>query len=542
VNPIAAYRHGRLRRRLAPQVDAVEAYLESLPPPISVDRPVAFFNASTRIHTLSLNGAFSLLASWALRASQVPVRYLVCEEGLASCVLGTNRHRPHAPPPCSACLALSRTLFPADLVHSLPPSRPLISEILGELKGRSIRELMAWEFHGRPLGSFCLPSVRWILRRHHLEDGEPAVSIFRRYLASAASLSLELEAALTRLSPRALVVFNGTFYPEAVAREIAREQAIPVVTHEVGLASISAFFTRGEATFREALLPQGGRLDEAQNRRLDRYLEDRFRGSFTMAGIRFWERMEGIPEWLLQRRRRFRDCVAVFTNVIFDTSQIHANHAFRDMFDWLDDLAVLAARYPETLFVFRAHPDEDRPGKESLESVTAWFRSSSLASSPNAVLIEPGLPISSYDLIRLSKLVLVYSSSVGLEASVLGVPVLCAGKARYTQVPTVFRAASRNEYAAELDGFLRAERIEIPAGFQETARAFLYAELFEHSLDMSQFLEPMAGAPGMVTFRRFAPEELASASPLLQIRRGILDGEPFALREAPQELRPKGSD
>jgi hypothetical protein len=120
--------------------------------------------------------------------------------------------------------------------------------------------------------------------------------------------------------------------------------------------------------------------------------------------------------------------------------------------------------------------------------------------------------------------------------------VLCAGKARYTQVPTVFRAASQNEYAAELDGFLRAERIEIPAGFQETARAFLYAELFEHSLDMSQFLEPMAGAPGMVTFRRFAPEELASASPLLQIRRGILDGEPFALREAPQELRPKGSD
>jgi hypothetical protein len=418
--------------------------------------------------------------------------------------------------------------------------RDLTSDVLRDIKGRSMTDLEAWEFQGRPLGRLCLPSVRWILRRHHLTRGEPATSIFSRYLASAASLSLELETALARLSPRALAVFNGIFYPEAVARAIAREQAIPVVTHEVGLASISAFFTRSEATFREASLKEGGSLDEGQNRRLDQYLEHRFRGSFTMAGIRFWERMELIPEWLLELRRRFRDSVAVFTNVIFDTSQIHANHAFEDMFDWLDSLAELVARYPETLFIFRAHPDEERPGKESQESVSAWFRSSSLARSPNAVLIEPGQPINSYDLVRQSKLVLVYSSSVGLEASVLGVPVLCAGRARYTQVPTVFRVESRSEYEAQLERFLRAERIEVPPGYRETARAFLHAELFEDSLDMSEFLEPLAGAPGMVTFRKFAPSKLTMASPLLQIRRGFVDEEPFSLSTLPAEERPTG--
>jgi hypothetical protein len=332
--------------------------------------------------------------------------------------------------------------------------------------------------------------------------------------------------------PRALALFNGVFYPEAVARLIARERAIPVVTHEVGLAAISAFFTRGEATFRQATLSASRRLSEEEDRRLDRYLEDRFRGSFSMAGIRFWERMDSIPEWLVDLRRRFRQMVGVFPNVVFDTSQVHANHIFTDMMAWLDDVAETIAGHPETLFVFRAHPDENRPGKESQESVAAWFRGTALARLPNAILIEPGQPISSYELIRQSKLVLVYSSSVGLEASVLGAPVLCAGRARYTQVPSVYRPKTRAEYSSQLESLLRAEQIELPQEFERTARAFLYAELFEESLDLSEFLEPMAGAPGMVEFRRFSPGRLAASQSLQVIRRGFIDGARFSMNES----------
>jgi hypothetical protein len=71
-NPIAAHRQRRLRRILAPQVAAVESFLEAREQPDSQDRPVVFFNASTRIHTLSLNAAFGLLASWALGQGRCP--------------------------------------------------------------------------------------------------------------------------------------------------------------------------------------------------------------------------------------------------------------------------------------------------------------------------------------------------------------------------------------------------------------------------------------------------------------------------------------
>ena len=111
--------------------------------------------------------------------------------------------------------------------------------------------------------------------------------------------------------------------------------------------------------------------------------------------------------------------VAVFTNVIFDTTQLQANVIFPDMFAWLDALLEVFKAHPETLFVLRAHPDEARPGKLSRESVAMWFEQKS-ASLQNTVLIPPQERISSYELVRLSKFVLTYNSQIGLESIVDG--------------------------------------------------------------------------------------------------------------------------
>ena len=74
----------------------------------------------------------------------------------------------------------------------------------------------------------------------------------------------------------------------------------------------------------------------------------------------------------------FQQIIPIFTNVIFDTSQAHANSIYADMFSWLEDVAVLIKENPQTLFVIRAHPDEIRPGKESRETVTAWVKTRGL--------------------------------------------------------------------------------------------------------------------------------------------------------------------
>ena len=79
--------------------------------PAATCGPVVLFNASTRITGISLNAAYSLLTSWALRLSGVRVIHAVCHSGMAQCVLGTNRDNLDEPPPCSACIYQSTAVY-----------------------------------------------------------------------------------------------------------------------------------------------------------------------------------------------------------------------------------------------------------------------------------------------------------------------------------------------------------------------------------------------------------------------------------------------
>jgi len=159
----------------------------------------------------------------------------------------------------------------------------------------------------------------------------------------------------------------------------------------------------------------------------------------------------------------FPKLVPVFTNVIFDTSQGHANVVFQHMFAWLDRVLEIIRVHPETFFVIRAHPDECRPGKQSRESVADWVKNNQVTALPNVLFVDASEYFSSYELIRKSKFVMVYNSTIGLEASVIGLPVLCGGKARFTQIPTVFFPPSPDDYSRQAEEFLRAKQIKVPA-------------------------------------------------------------------------------
>jgi hypothetical protein len=230
--------------------------------------------------------------------------------------------------------------------------------------------------------------------------------------------------------------------------------------------------------------------------------------------------------------------VPVFTNVVFDTSQIHANTLYPDQFAWLDDLERSIRAHQETLFVIRAHPDEDRPGKASRESVAQWVAARSLEGQENVLFIPPGEYVSSYDLIERAKFVLVYNSSVGLEACIMGAPVLCAGRARYTQLPTAELPESAEAYRRKLENWLQAEAIPVAAERAENARAFLYYELHQASLDLSEFLRPYPVIPGMVTFQEFDPVRISGSETLGVIAQGILQGRPFVREQANLEAEP----
>jgi hypothetical protein len=494
-------------------------------------KPVVFFNASTRTLGLSLNAAYSLVTRWAVSLAGIPVVNFACQRGMSRCVLGTDRDDLAMMPPCGYCTHQSEALFAHSQTEWFGYEED--GDLQKSLSGLDISHLMNFEYENIPLGALVLPSIRWMMRRHNLQDDWSTRYLYGEYLLSAWRVGQEFGHMLDHVQPQAVVVFNGMFFPEAAARWASVRRGIRVISHEVGLRPFTAFFTPGDATAYPIHIPDDFVLDESQNQILDSYLEKRMQGNFTMAGVRFWPEMRGLDQEFLDRASRFKQVVPVFTNVIFDTSQPHSNVIFSDMFDWLEKVVALARTHRDTLFVIRAHPDETRPGKESRETVADWMKQKRVLSLPNVVFVDPQDYFSSYELIQRSKFVMVYNSTIGLEAAIMGAAVLCGGKARFTQLPIVYFPESAEEYVRKAEEFIDAENITVPSEFQRNARRFLYYQLYRTSLPFDSFIEEDGIWQGYVRvkdldYRAFDPAQ----SPVLRtIVNGICQGTDFLLDE-----------
>jgi hypothetical protein len=227
----------------------------------------------------------------------------------------------------------------------------------------------------------------------------------------------------------------------------------------------------------------------------------------------------------------YEQVIPVFTNVIFDTSQPHANVVFEDMFIWLDEVLKVAEKHPETLFVIRAHPDESRPGKASRESVADWAARNKVAERHNVDFIPPDAYFSSYEMIQRSKFVMIYNSTIGMEAAIMGAAVLSAGKARFSQLDTVFFPKTVADYLAKLEAFLAADEVAALPEHSVNARRFLYYQLYRTSLPFGDYLEADGIWPGFVRLKDFDLSDLlpAHSETMRVISEGLLTGKPFLL-------------
>lgn len=530
--------HANLRRHIYRLNDEIQRHA-NIPQngTLKSSRPVVFFNASTRLDGLSLNAAYSLITRWAVQLSGVPVVNFVCKGGMSHCVLGTNRDHPQDPPPCAACIRQSEAVYANSITRDFQFAAD--PKLAAALQGLTIEDLTCFEYEGIPLGALVLPSARWILRRHHLLDNDETRYLYSQYILSAYRVGQEFARLLEETQPRAVVVFNGMFYPEATARWFAWNRApggvpLRVISHEVALRPFTAFFTTGDATAYPIQIDDSFQLDDRQNQVLDAYLQKRLQGNFTMAGVRFWPEMRRLDDDFLNHAAQFRQIVPVFTNVIFDTSQPHSNVVFPHMFAWLDQVVDLARAHPDTLFVIRAHPDEARPGKESLESVAGWVAKNRVTDLPNLMFVEPRQYFSSYELIQRSKFVMVYNSTIGLEASIMGAPVLCGGRARFTQLPTVYFPETPEAHRQQAETFLTAETISPPEIFRVNARRFLYYQLYQTSLPFGDFIREDGVWQGYVKLKphlRYTDFDPQNSPVLKIIVEGILNGEEFLLNE-----------
>jgi hypothetical protein len=479
---------------------------------------------------MSQNAGYSFLVAQALRMQGVPVIQFACNAGMSRCMLGSNRDDVTKAPPCARCTAQSKAIFD-DLSTRWFEYAPDL-DLATKIDSLSVEELCAFKYKETPLGFWAVNSLRWVLRRHHLTDDAPTRQFMKYYILSAWNVYAQFEKLVEEVHPQAILVFNGISFPEAAAKYVSQKHGVKVITHEVGMRPFTAFFTEGEATAYPIHIGPEFQLDAAMNEKLDQYLSQRFQGNFSMAGIRFWPEIKGLSPEFLTKAAKFKHIVPVFTNVIFDTSQVHANTLFTTMFSWLDAVLEMVKKHPETLFIIRAHPDEHREGKEARESVRGWAADRKIEALDNVVFVDSREFISSYELIQKSHFVMVYNSTIGLEASLMGKAVLAGGKARFTQLRTAYLPESPEAYNRLLDEFLSSEMIAVSPEFKVNARRFLFYQLYKTSLPFDAFLKEDGIWKGYVTLKDFPLSTLTpeGSETIKVILEGILKNQPFELQ------------
>ncbi len=504
------------RRRTMALMERIEAEAEARASADPTAPVIAHFSVTARTETITFCGLAMQLASWGLRLGGVRVANFVCTGGQGRC-MGGHPSRLLEEPPCTGCRAISDRWFReglrADFSATMRPAPDT---------DRPLEEVLQVQHGGLPLGQLILPSLQWSLRRLNLVDDAATRRLAAHYLASARALIEPFEAFLDRVKPRAVLVFNGVFYAEATVRAIALARGIPVYSYEYGHLPNTLYFSDELACEVAMRVPDDFRMTPDRDARMDRYLADRFAGGATMGSVRFFQEVRSLDPALIAKARSYRRVVSVFTNVAFDTSHINANYLFPSMIAWAETVAEEAARHPDVLFVIRAHPGEARRQKPTAEPVVDWLAAKGLLDANNIHVIRPDEFANSYELVGLSDLVLVYNSTVGVEALISGRPMLNAGLPKYRFEPFFRRLDDIGAYLEQLRADLESPPT-VDAETQARARRFMYYLYFETSLDFAPFLKHVTGASWLLRddlqARDFDPAHCEETAIL---RRGLL--------------------
>jgi len=284
----------------------------------------------------------------------------------------------------------------------------------------------------------------------------------RNRAAAAAALAwLQVE------RPEVVVLPNGLIMEFGAVFQAARHLNIPVVSYEFGEQHDRIWLSCNSPVMLQQTdaLWQVSRdepFSEEQRAQVEELFSSRQAAGLFGSFYRRWQNLpaEGAAAVRAKLNLDKRPVALLAANVIGDSLTLGRASFTGDMSTWLRRTLAFFAQREDVQFVLRVHP-----GESNLDgpSVADLVRKDSPVLPSNLHIVAAEDPINTYDLIAIADLGLVYTTTVGLEMAMSGLPVIVAGRTHYcgkgfTQDPESWEA-----YFSRLNkslGDLNAVRLE----------------------------------------------------------------------------------
>lgn len=424
----------------------------------------------------------------ALALAGARVTTLTCGGGLEVCDRSNTHESP--PMPCRTCVGYTD---PAVRAHGID-SRPLfgrrpVQDTWPELDGLSVDELLLVVDQDLPLGELIDIPVQWFLLSTRAD--EPLLGVTRRrFLRSARAIAAALKEHLDELEPDHLLMLNGGFLFESIAHAVAEQRGIDVVSYERGFRHGTLFFSRDRPAIDYDITETWERVKNAtlephEESRLDELLDDRRAGQthfipLSPSGAPVVEPADDGTTFLL------------FTNLTWDSAVIHREIAFPDVRAWISAAIEAIGRRPQDRLIIRIHPAELKlPGKQTREPFAPLIQELHPSLPPNVTVLGPEDPSSSYALMDLADVGLVYTSTTGLEMALSGKPVVVAAKTHYRGRGFTVDVSDEADFDRVVGGLGEAPSACPPD--VETARRYANAFFFKRLIPAWFVDEPLPG-------------------------------------------------
>jgi hypothetical protein len=235
--------------------------------------------------------------------------------------------------------------------------------------------------------------------------------------------------------PDVVIIPNGTIVELGVCYRVARYLKIPTITYEFSDQRNRLWIAQNSEIMRQ-------NTDDLWNAKIDEKLTDeqlekvrslmmsRQKASLFENFSRLWQ---GIPTQGAEKTRKTlglddRPILLLATNVLGDSLTLGRQVFTKSMAEWIERTVQYFVPREDVQLVIRVHPGEIKTRGISIVDTIHKL----LPQLPEHIhLIKPEDKVNTYDLVEITDIGLVYTTTVGMEMAMSGIPTIVVGQTHY---------------------------------------------------------------------------------------------------------------
>ncbi len=317
------------------------------------------------------------------------------------------------------------------------------------------------------------------------EDVDPTSELYYLRLERNTTHAYALLKLLQDQRPDVLITPNGSMLEFGITFKVAQFLDIPAMTYEFGEQSERIWLAQNEDVMAQDTTGlwdayDGIPLTDEEWVRVKDFFSARQGGGLWENFSRRWQETgsQGGEAARTALGLDARPVVLLPTNVLGDSLTLGRHIISESMTDWLIGTIEYFWQHPEIQFVIRVHPGETIGwGPSVYDILTEKFPEL----PENIHLLPASAEVNTYDLVNTADIGLVFTTTVGMEMAMSGLPVIVTGQTHYRNKGFTLDADSWNAYIEILDQVLQSPEKFRPSRQQvESAWTYAYRFFFEY--------------------------------------------------------------